>query len=59
MNGSEATGNPNPDTSFSLAVAKKGAAAQLAAAYFEIEEPELETWNFTWHEGWSSLKSNF
>ena len=51
VNGSQATGKTQPDTRFSLAISKVGGSTQQAAAYFGVNEPRLETWNFTWYEG--------
>ncbi|KAB8209582.1 alkPPc [Aspergillus parasiticus SU-1] len=49
VNGSEARqGQPDPD--FKFTIAKKGEEGVAAAEYFEIDEPELERWNFTWYE---------
>ncbi|KAI4119698.1 MAG: hypothetical protein LQ338_007243, partial [Usnochroma carphineum] len=50
VNGSEATGNPVPDTNFTFTVARQGESPQSAASYFKIAEPALERWNFTWYE---------
>ncbi|KAL8960310.1 MAG: hypothetical protein Q9193_002964, partial [Seirophora villosa] len=50
VNGSEATGNPNPDTNFAFTIARQGRRPQSASSYFKIEEPALERWNFTWYE---------
>lgn len=50
VNGSEArTGEPDPD--FKFTITKKDKKAVSAAKYFEIEEPELERWDFSWYEG--------
>lgn len=51
VNGSEATGNPNPDTNFAFTIARQGRRPQSASSYFKVEEPALERWNFTWYEG--------
>ena len=52
MNGSEAGKAPSsPDEDFSFTIAKAGQGTQAATEYFEIEEPEIERWNFTWYEG--------
>lgn len=51
VNGSEATGNPNPDTNFTFTISRDGGPAQPAASYFKLAEPALERWNFTWYEG--------
>lgn len=50
MNGSEATGNPNPDTNFAFTVARPGQPAVNASTFFGVAEPGLERWNFTWYE---------
>lgn len=50
VNGSEATGNPNPDTNFTFTISRDGGRAQPAASYFKLAEPALERWNFTWYE---------
>ena len=49
VNGSEATDGV-PDQPFTLTVGKVGAAAQPAAEFFGVDEPALETWDFTWYE---------
>lgn len=46
VNGSEATDGV-PDETFSLTVGKVEAAAQSAADFFGVDEPALETWDFT------------
>ena len=51
VNGSQATGNSVPDSSFTFTIAKAGGQAQSAASYFGISEPAIEHWNFTWFEG--------
>ncbi len=52
VNGSEASTaiGGTPDSNFKFTVAKKGAAPQSASAFFKVEEPKLENWNFTWFE---------
>jgi hypothetical protein len=50
-NGSQATGNTAPDPNFTFEIARAGDSAQSATEFFKLEEPELETWNFTWFEG--------
>ncbi|OWP02871.1 hypothetical protein B2J93_3451 [Marssonina coronariae] len=49
VNGSEANGGV-PDPDFSLTIAKAGGTAQAATSFFQIAEPTLERWNFTWYE---------
>lgn len=56
VNGSEATGNATPDPNFEFTIAREGQEAQSATTYFEIDEPELETWNFTYFEGSLNLR---
>jgi hypothetical protein len=51
INGSQATGNLVPDSSFTFSIAKAGGQAQSTASYFGISEPSVEHWNFTWFEG--------
>ena len=51
VNGSEAVKNTTPDPNFTFTVARKGEKGVSAAQWFKIEEPKLETWNFTWFEG--------
>lgn len=46
VNGSEATDGV-PDEDFTFTVAKVGGAAQPAAEFFGVDEPALETWDFT------------
>lgn len=50
VNGSQATGNPNPDVNFSFTVAAPGKPAVNASTFFGLAEPALERWNFTWYE---------
>lgn len=50
VNGSQANGG-KPDENFTFTIAKAGQAAQNAATYFKVAEPNLERWNFTWYEG--------
>ncbi|KAL8979928.1 MAG: hypothetical protein Q9205_004859 [Flavoplaca limonia] len=50
VNGSEATGRSTPDNAFSFSIARQGRRAQSAAALFNIAEPPLERWNFTYFE---------
>ncbi|KAL9101948.1 MAG: hypothetical protein Q9163_002836 [Psora crenata] len=48
INGSEANGG-KPDPNFTFTIAKKGS-PQNASVYFNVPEPQLERWNFTWYE---------
>ena len=38
-----------PDEGFSLTIAKRGEEGVPVAEFFDVEEPELESWNFTWY----------
>ena len=49
VNGSEANGGV-PDPNFTFTVAKVDGAAQPASIFFQIPEPSLTRWNFTWYE---------
>ena len=52
MNGSEAGKAPSsPDENFTFTVAKAGESPQPVTEYFDLKEPEIERWNFTWYEG--------
>lgn len=54
QNGSEAVeGYTQPDQDFTLTIRRDGdddASAQSVTEFFGLEEPEIETWNFTWYE---------
>lgn len=49
VNGSEAT-DGLPDEQFSFTIEKVGGEVQPASAFLGVEEPELETWDFSWYE---------
>ncbi|PPJ55189.1 hypothetical protein CBER1_05709 [Cercospora berteroae] len=49
VNGSEAT-NGIPDEDFTLTISKDGGEARPVTEYFELEEPEIEKWDFSWYE---------
>ena len=49
VNGSEAT-NGQPDENFTFTIGKVGQAAQLAADFLVVDEPELETWSFSQYQ---------
>lgn len=49
-NGSEAFNDGKPDEDFSVTITKKGGEPQDVASFFEVDEPELETWEFGWYE---------
>ena len=50
MNGNQAVANTRPDESFTFTISRPGQASRAAASYFGIQEPKIETWNFTWYE---------
>ena len=54
QNGSEVVqGYTSPDPNFTLTVRRDGdneASAQTAVEFFGIQDPKIETWNFTWYE---------
>ncbi|KAI0513242.1 alkaline phosphatase [Xylaria bambusicola] len=50
VNGSEAYNDGKPDEKFSVTITKEGGKAQDIAKFFDIEEPELEKWDFSWYE---------
>lgn len=50
VNGSEKT-NGIADPNFTFTIAEGNKTAVPAAQYFNIAEPALERWNFTWYEG--------
>lgn len=47
LNGTEAT-DGKPDENFTFTIGKVGEDAVAATEFFGIEEPELETWDFSW-----------
>ncbi|EAU35831.1 hypothetical protein ATEG_04029 [Aspergillus terreus NIH2624] len=49
VNGSEAR-QGEPDPNFQFTIAKKGKKPVPATKFFDVKEPELERWNFTWYE---------
>jgi hypothetical protein len=61
VNGSEVVqGYTQPDTNFTVTVRKDdgdGIHAQSASAFFGVDEPELERWNFTWYEDLFAMSS--
>ncbi|KIX94153.1 uncharacterized protein Z520_10179 [Fonsecaea multimorphosa CBS 102226] len=51
LNGSEAIrGYTTPDSNFTLTIEREGGSARPVSAFFNLTEPKLETWNFTWYE---------
>ncbi|KAL4897374.1 alkaline-phosphatase-like protein [Aspergillus ambiguus] len=49
INGSEAR-KGQPDPNFRFTISKKGGRHVPASKFFNVEEPELERWNFSWYE---------
>ncbi|KAL4865053.1 hypothetical protein BDV12DRAFT_156162 [Aspergillus spectabilis] len=49
VNGSEARDGV-PDPNFKFTIGKKGQAGVSVTEYFDIEEAELENWQFSWYE---------
>ncbi|KAJ0117172.1 hypothetical protein J7T55_003589 [Diaporthe amygdali] len=50
VNGSEANGG-EPDKDFTVTIAKgSNGTATSIAEFFDLEEPEVETWTFSWYE---------
>ncbi|KAL2889111.1 Alkaline phosphatase [Ceratocystis lukuohia] len=50
-NGSEAFNNGVPDHAFTTTIRKVGEeVARPISEFFPVDEPELETWQFGWHE---------
>ena len=49
INGTEAT-DGKPDENFTFTISKVGGAAQSASDFFGVDEPQLETWDFSWYE---------
>ncbi|EJT98180.1 extracellular phytase [Dacryopinax primogenitus] len=49
VNGSEANGGV-PDTAFGFTLEKVGSDAKPISAFFNVNEPNMESWNFTWFE---------
>ncbi|KAI1092543.1 alkaline phosphatase-like protein [Rostrohypoxylon terebratum] len=50
VNGSEVFNDGVPDKGFSVTIAKEGGEAKSIAAFFSVDEPEIETWDFRWYE---------
>lgn len=53
VNGSEAFNDGIPDDAFTVNIAKvdnSTGAPKTVAAFFGLEEPEVETWTFSWYE---------
>ncbi|OGE49837.1 hypothetical protein PENARI_c019G09637 [Penicillium arizonense] len=49
INGSEQRVG-GPDENFTFTIAKKGGNPVPATEFFNVEDPKLESWNFTWYE---------
>lgn len=51
QNGSEViAGYSEPDQNFTFTLTKDGGSAISASQFFNVAEPNLEHWNFTWYE---------
>lgn len=50
VNGSEAREGV-PDSNFKLTLGKKGHEGVAVTEFFDIEDAELESWQFSWYEG--------
>ncbi|KAI3317782.1 alkaline phosphatase H [Xylariaceae sp. AK1471] len=50
VNGSEAFSSGKPDGNFSVTITKEGGRPKSIAKFFDIKEPKLETWTFSWYE---------
>lgn len=50
QNGSERVSYSDPDGSFTFTIGKEGQTALPVTEFFNVADPQLETWNFTWYE---------
>ncbi|KAI2629234.1 alkaline phosphatase-like protein [Hypomontagnella submonticulosa] len=50
VNGSEAFNDGKPDEKFFVTITKEGGETKSIAEFFDVEEPELEKWDFKWYE---------
>ncbi|SPO07231.1 probable alkaline phosphatase [Cephalotrichum gorgonifer] len=50
VNGSEAFNNGVPDEKFTVTIGKTGEEPKPITEFFEVDEPELEKWDFGWYE---------
>ncbi|CAJ2507185.1 Uu.00g083710.m01.CDS01 [Anthostomella pinea] len=50
VNGSEAFNDGEPDENFSVIISKEGGEAKSIAEFFDIAEPAIEKWDFSWYE---------
>lgn len=51
VNGSEAFNDGVPDKEFTVTIEKEGGgSAQSVASFFELQEPPVEKWDFSWFE---------
>lgn len=50
VNGSEAAHDGKPDEKFTVTIAKEGEKPQNFIEAFDIKEPKLEKWTFSWYE---------
>jgi len=59
VNGSEYTGgSTTPDEDFTFTIGKVGEEAVPAAELFGLEEPEIESWSFSWYEDLFALDAD-
>ncbi|KAI7610717.1 hypothetical protein KC319_g20630, partial [Hortaea werneckii] len=59
VNGSEHTGgSTTPDEDFTFTIGKVGEEAVPAAELFGLEEPEIESWSFSWYEDLFALDAD-
>jgi hypothetical protein len=49
-NGSEAYNNGVPDDKFTVTITKNGSSAKSIASFFNVSEPAVEKWTFSWFE---------
>lgn len=50
QNGSERVPYTEPDGNFTFTIGRDGEEAVPVTQYFNLPDPELENWNFTWYE---------
>lgn len=50
VNGSEAFNGGVPDEKFAVTIQKEEGSARSVGTFFELEEPSVEKWKFSWYE---------
>ncbi|KAI1263600.1 alkaline phosphatase H [Xylariaceae sp. FL1019] len=50
INGSEAYNDGVPDEGFSVTITKEGGKARSITDFFDIKQPKIENWDFSWYE---------